>query len=80
VTKNTEQEFLRLVVPGSTTAWWLWSGQHDQGLRPIFRGEKAYQVMYQLRNGDIPTGCQEPYKFRPVKDMCGQFLKSIQFY
>ncbi|MGA8654676.1 MAG: HNH endonuclease [Chthoniobacterales bacterium] len=54
--EHTKKEFLRLVVPGSTTACWLWAGDHDGSLRPVFRGEKAYRVMYELRNGDVPAG------------------------
>lgn len=38
-----------------TTKCWSWIGQHDADGRPIFRGEKAYRVMYELRKGDIPA-------------------------
>jgi hypothetical protein len=62
VTKDAEQEFLRLVVPGSTTVCWLWAGQHDQNLRPIFRGEKAYRVMYELRVNYVPDGFHVHHK------------------
>jgi hypothetical protein len=39
-----------------------WIGQHDAGGRPIFRGEKAYRVMYELRKGDIPDGFHVHHK------------------
>jgi hypothetical protein len=48
LTENTKQEFLKLVVEKETTACWSWSGDHDADFRPVFRGEKAYRVMYEL--------------------------------
>jgi hypothetical protein len=56
------QGFLRLVVMKGTTECWAWAGDHDQDFRPIFRGEKAYRVMYRTRIGDIPTGFDVHHK------------------
>jgi hypothetical protein len=54
--EHTKQEFLRLVVEKYTTACWSWAGAYDVDFRPVFRGEKAYRVMYELRIGDVPSG------------------------
>jgi hypothetical protein len=45
-----------------TTECWAWAGDHDQDLRPIFRGEKAYRVMYRIRFNGIPTGFDVHHK------------------
>jgi hypothetical protein len=45
-----------------TTECWPWTGGHDEDLRPVFRGEKAYRVMYELRNGDVPAGFHVHHK------------------
>src|SRR5271166_6961669 len=55
VTVQSKREFLQLVVEKETTKCWSWVGEHDADGRPVFRGEKAYRVMYELRNGDVPT-------------------------
>lgn len=62
VTKDTQQEFYRLVVEKETTKCWSWIGQYGADGRPIFRGEKAYRVMYELRNGDVPVGFHVHHK------------------
>lgn len=62
MTERTKQEFYRLVVEKETTKCWSWIGQYDADGRPIFRGEKAYRVMYELRNGDVPVGFHVHHK------------------
>jgi HNH endonuclease len=62
MTKDAELEFLRLVVPRGTTECRLWAGGHDGDLRPVFRGEKAYRIMYERHNGDIPSGFHVHHK------------------
>src|SRR5262249_29836322 len=54
LTEDTKRAFLQLVVEKGTTACWSWAGDHDADFRPVFRGEKAYRVMYELRVGDAP--------------------------
>jgi HNH endonuclease len=54
LTEDTKHAFLQLVVEKSSTACWSWAGEHDADFRPLFRGEKAYRVMYELRVGDVP--------------------------
>jgi Ras of Complex, Roc, domain of DAPkinase len=39
-----------------------WIGEHDAHGRPVFRGERAYRVMYRLRNNDVPTGFHVHHK------------------
>lgn len=56
LTEPARQEFLRLVVMKGATRCWSWAGEHDADFRPVFRGEKAYRVMYELRIGDVPAG------------------------
>jgi hypothetical protein len=55
VTEQSKREFLQLVVEKETTKCWSWMGDHDADHRPVFRSEKAYRVMYELRIGDIPS-------------------------
>src|SRR6516164_3120820 len=54
LTEETKRAFLQLVVEKATTACWSWAGDHDADFRPLFRGEKAYRVVYELRVGDVP--------------------------
>jgi hypothetical protein len=60
--EHTKREFLRLVVEKDTTACWSWAGDHDEHFRPVFRGEKAYRVMHELRVGRIPDGWHVHHK------------------
>jgi hypothetical protein len=62
LTEYTKREFLRLVVEKDTTACWSWAGDHDEDLRPVFRGEKAYRVMYELRVHQVPAGFHVHHK------------------
>ena len=62
MTEQGKREFLKLVVEKETTKCWSWSGDHDADGRPIFRGEKAYRVMYELRVGDVPVGFHVHHK------------------
>ncbi len=56
------REFELLVVEKPTSKCWAWAGQFDGDLRPIFGGEKAYRVMHELRNGEIPVGWDVHHK------------------
>jgi hypothetical protein len=51
---NRDREFFQLVVEKETTRCWSWLGDHDEDGRPVFRGDKAYRVMYRLRVDDVP--------------------------
>jgi HNH endonuclease len=62
LTKQTAREFLLLVVEKETFACWSWAGDHDADLRPVFRGEKAYRVMYELRIRSVPDGFHVHHK------------------
>jgi hypothetical protein len=62
MTDQTKREFLLLVVEKETTKCWSWVGEHDSDGRPIFRGDKAYRVMFRLRVGDIPEGFHVHHK------------------
>jgi hypothetical protein len=62
MTEDTKREFLRLVVEKDTTACWSWAGDHDEDLRPVFRGEKAYRIMYELRVRPIPASFHVHHK------------------
>lgn len=54
MTEQTKRDFFQLVVEKETTRCWSWIGEHDVDGRPVFRGEKAYRIMYQLRIDDVP--------------------------
>jgi hypothetical protein len=54
VTEEGKREFFQLVVEKETAKCWSWIGEHDADGKPLFRGEKAYRVMYRLRVGDVP--------------------------
>jgi hypothetical protein len=51
-----KEEFWSNVISRKTAECWFWDGDHDKDGRPIFRGEKAYRVAYQLRIGPIGQG------------------------
>jgi len=62
VTVQSKREFLQLVVEKETTKCWSWIGDHDADGRPVFRSEKAYRIMYELRIGDVPAGFHVHHK------------------
>jgi hypothetical protein len=62
LTELTKHEFLRLVVEKDITACWSWAGDHDEDLRPVFRGGKAYRVIYELRVRQVPAGFRVHHK------------------
>jgi len=62
MTEQSKREFFQLVVEKETTKCWSWIGEHDTDGRPVFRGDKAYRIMYQLRNGDVPVGFHVHHK------------------
>ena len=62
MTVQSKREFLQLVVEKETTKCWSWIGDHDADGRPVFRSEKAYRIMYELRIGDVPAGFHVHHK------------------
>jgi hypothetical protein len=62
LTESAKRDFLADVVEKTTRECWSWTGEHDADLRPVFRGEKAYRVMYELRIGDVPAGFHVHHK------------------
>jgi hypothetical protein len=62
MTEQTKREFFRLVVEKETTRCWSWIGAFGFDRRPVFRGEKAYRVMYKLRTADLPANFHVHHK------------------
>lgn len=62
LTEDAKQEFLKLVVMKGTTECWPWAGPHDEDFRPVFRGEKAYRWMYEIRIRRVPDGFHVHHK------------------
>jgi hypothetical protein len=54
--------FESLVAMRKSTDCWGWAGQFDSDIRPVFKGEYAYRIMYELRKGNIPPGSHIHHK------------------
>jgi hypothetical protein len=62
MTEQAKREFFRLVVEKETTRCWSWIGGFGVDRRPVFRGEKAYRIMYMLRVADVPASFHVHHK------------------
>jgi hypothetical protein len=56
------EDFWEQVTQLKTADCWPWNGKHDEDGRPIFDGEKAYRVAYQLRYKDLRSGYHVHHK------------------